>query len=94
MTDFRLGKRKLGDVLCDIGKYMLTVIPFTYFMSDKDGILSIIMVLVFVGILFLLFGFYFVSHSSSYEMISGKSHKRKIKVLKNSVFVVEEEQQK
>ena len=93
MTDFRLGKRKVGDVFCDMGKYMLTVIPFTYFMSDKDGILSIIMVLVFVGILFLLFGLYFVSHSSS-ETMSGYSCKRKIKVLKNSVFVVEEEQQK
>ena len=94
MTDFRLGKSKVGDVFCDMGKYMLTVIPFTYFMSDKDGILSIIIVLVFVGVLFLLFGLYFVSHYSSSEAMSGNSHKRKIKVLKNSVFVVEEEQQK
>ncbi len=90
MSNQILGKKKVGDVLCDIGKYMLTVIPFTYFMADKPGALYVLIVTAIVGVFMIIFGIYFISHSASQE-IKGNSQRKKIKLLKNSVFIVEEE---
>ena len=93
MMDSSLRRKKIGEVLCDVGKYMLTVIPFTYFMADKPDTLYVLIATAFTGFCFIVFGIYFVSHSASKE-VSGNLHKRKIKVLRNSVFVVEEENMK
>ena len=93
MTDSSLKKKKIGEILCDVGKYMLTVIPFTYFMADKPGTLYVLIATAFAGFFLIVFGIYFVSHSASKE-VSGNSHKKKIKILRNSVFVVEEENTK
>ena len=83
-------KKKAGDVLCDIGKYMLTVVPFSYFVTDKPDALYVIIGTAFFGFLFVLFGLY-LSKEKKDRHYSGTSWKRKIKVLKNSVFVVEEQ---
>ena len=83
-------KKKLGDVLCDIGKYMLTVVPFSFFISDKPDTLFVIIGTASFGFLFILFGLYFVKYGKQTD-ITRKGQKKKIKVLKNSVFVVEEE---
>ena len=53
-------KKKAGDVLCDIGKYMLTVVPFSYFLSDKPSAVWIVIGTAFFGVLFILFGLYTV----------------------------------
>ncbi|MBQ7571659.1 MAG: hypothetical protein IJT19_05400 [Bacteroidaceae bacterium] len=83
-------KEKFGDLLCDIGKYMLTVVPFTYFLGDSSGTLLIAITMVVMGMLIVASGLYFTKKSES-ASIRGNSRKRKIRVLKNSVFVVEEE---
>lgn len=83
-------KKKIGDLLCDIGKYMLTVVPFSFMLSDKPGLLYVTIITTFSGIVLILFGLYFIKHSESVSA-SGNAQKRKIRILKNSVFVVEEE---
>lgn len=83
-------KKKLGDVLCDIGKYMLTVVPFSFIISDKPDTLFVIIGTAFFGFLFILFGLYFVKYGKLLDSTK-KGQKKKIKVLKNTVFVVEEE---
>ena len=67
--------KKLGDVFCDIGKYMLTVVPFTYLMSEKPGELYIAITTTISGVLFILYGLYFISHSDSVS-VSGKKKKK------------------
>ena len=89
MIDQSLKWKKLGDVLCDIGKYLLTVIPFTYFMDDKPYVIYILLSTATGGLAFIIFGIYFTSYSS--DIVSGKTKKRKVKVLRNSVFVIEEQ---
>ena len=81
-------RKKLGDVLCDLGKYMLTVVPFSYFISDKPDTLYIVISIVVFGLLLILFGLYFIKQPE--EKTTGTSKKRNIKLLKNTVFVVEE----
>ena len=83
-------KKKAGDVLCDIGKYMLTVVPFSYFVADKPDAMYVIIGTAFFGFLFVLFGLY-LSKEKKDKRVSGTSEKRKIRVLRNSVFVVEEQ---
>ena len=85
-------RKNTGDLLCDIGKYMLTVVPFSYFISDKPDTVYVIIGTAFFGFLFVLFGLYF-SKPQQQTSVSGKAGKRKIRVLKNAVFVVEEERQ-
>ena len=83
-------KGKFGDVLCDIGKYMLTVVPFTYLMGDSTGTLYIAITMVVMGMLIIASGLYFTKKSESVSS-NANSKKRKIRVLKNAVFIVEEE---
>ena len=90
MTEPSTTKKKLGDLLCDIGKYMLTVIPFTYIMADKPAVLYVVISTAVSGVSLILSGLYFISHSGK-KVSAGTSKKRRIRVLKNSVFVVEEE---
>ena len=85
-------KKKLGDLLCDIGKYLITVVPLSYFLSDKDDVIYVVIGTAFFGLLLILFGLYFIK-SSENMTVSKTKQKRKIKVLRNTVFVVEEEQQ-
>lgn len=93
MTDSALlRRRKLGDLLCDIGKYLLTVLPLTYFMSELEGFIYVLCVTALVGVGFIIYGLYFIGMSSG-NAASGTARKRKIRVLRNAVFVVEEEQQ-
>ena len=82
-------RKKMGDILCDIGKYMVTVVPFGYFFSDKPYTLPIIIGTAFFGFLFILFGLYFTKRIDD-KSISTSSNKKKIKKLKNTTFVVEE----
>ena len=82
-------KKKAGDVLCDIGKYMLTVVPFSYFLSDKPAAVWIVIGTAFFGVLFILFGLYFVKHAES-KSVLGKGKKKKFKLMKNAVYSVEE----
>ncbi len=83
-------KGKFGDLLCDIGKYMLTVVPFTYLMGENLDTLLIAITMVVMGMLIVASGLYFTKKSES-TSISGNSKKRKIRMLRNSVFIVEEE---
>lgn len=83
-------RKKAGDVLCDIGKYMVTVIPFSYFISDKPGTLYIIIGMTVFGLLFILYGLYLTKQIDN-KKISGNKEKKTIRVMKNAVFVVEEE---
>ena len=82
-------KKKAGDVLCDIGKYMLTVVPFSYFLSDKPSAVWIVIGTAFFGVLFILFGLYFVKYAES-ETEFGKGKKKKFRLMKNTVYSVEE----
>ena len=82
-------RKKMGDILCDIWKYMVTVVPFGYFFSDKPYTLPIIIGTAFFGFLFILFGLYFTKRTDD-KSISTSSNKKKIKILKNTTFVVEE----
>lgn len=83
-------KGKFGDVLCDIGKYMLTVVPFTYFMGESKGAIYIAITMVVMGMLIVVSGLYFTKKSES-ASVSGTGKKRKIRILRNAVFVVEEQ---
>ncbi|MBR1503694.1 MAG: hypothetical protein IJ618_07430 [Prevotella sp.] len=89
MIDPSLKWKKLGDVLCDIGKYLLTVIPFSYFMADRPNVVYVLLSTAIGGVAFIIFGIYFNSYAS--DLVSGKTKKRKVKLLKNSVFVIEEQ---
>ena len=80
----------MGDVLCDIGKYMLTVIPFTYVMADRPSIPYVIATTAFFGLLFIIFGLYFVKVSET-NAFGQKAKKKKYRLLKNAVFTVEED---
>ncbi|MBR1519758.1 MAG: hypothetical protein IJ635_00795 [Bacteroidaceae bacterium] len=86
-------RKKIGDILCDIEKYMVTVVPFGYFFSDKPYALYVIVGTAFFGFLFILFGLYYTKKPDD-KSISTASGKRKIKILKNATFVVEEQQGK
>ncbi len=83
-------KGKFGDVLCDIGKYMLTVVPFTYFMGESKGAIYIAITMVVMGMLIVASGLYFTKKSES-ASVSETGKKRKIRILRNAVFVVEEQ---
>lgn len=85
-------RQKIGDVLCDIGKYMITVVPFSYFVSDNPNAIYILIGTAFFGFLFVLFGLYFIKNRTP-KVTNVNSEKKKIKILKNTVFVVEEEHQ-
>lgn len=82
-------KRKTGDLLCDTGKYLITVVPLTYVLSDKYDSIYVIVFSAFFGFLFVVFGLFFIRHSETKRTVStGKV--RKYKLLKNSVYTVEE----
>ena len=49
-----LQKKKVSDVLCDMGKYMVTVVPFSYFLSDKPDMLYVVIGMSVFGILVIL----------------------------------------
>ena len=89
MIDPSLKWKKLGDVMCDIGKYLLTVIPFTYFMSDMPNVIYVLLATAVAGVMFIIFGVYLTSFAS--KMTIGNSKKRKVKILRNAVFVIEEQ---
>ena len=83
-------RKKLGDILCDLGKYMLTVVPFSYLISDKPSVIYIIVGTTLFGLLMIIFGLYFVKNVKR-RQTTGQAGKKKVKVLKNSTFVIEEE---
>ena len=83
--------KKLGDVLCDIGKYVATAVPLTYFVSDKPGMTYVIMGAALFSVMFICFGLYFTKKGDMYSA-TGKSNKRRIRVMKNAVFQIEEQQ--
>ena len=85
-----LQKKKVSDVLCDMGKYMVTVVSFSYFLSDKPDMLYVVIGMSVFGILFILFGLYFAKYGKDASTTTS-GQKKKIRILKNSVFVVEEE---
>ena len=82
-------KKKVGDLLCDIGKYMVTVVPFGYFFSNKPDAGYIIVAIAIFGLLFMLFGLYFLKQP--HNTVARSAKKKKIRILKNATFVVEEE---
>ena len=85
-------KKKVGDLMCDIGKYMVTVIPFTYFLQQPDDMVYVISATAVVGVLLMIFGIHFVSQSAV-NAVSGNARKRKIRLLRNATFTVEEQKQ-
>ena len=89
MIDPSLRRKKTGDILCDVGKYLLTVIPFTYFMSDRPSIIYVLLATAIAGVAFVTFGVYLTS--IGHESITGNSKRRKVKILRNSVFIIEEQ---
>ncbi len=89
MIDSSLRRKKTGDILCDVGKYLLTVIPFTYFMSDRPSIIYVLLATAIAGVAFVTFGVYL--SSIGHESITGSSKRRKVKILRNSVFIIEEQ---
>ena len=82
-------KKKLGDLLCDTGKYLVTVVPLTYVLSDKFDSLYVILFSAFVGVLFVIFGLFFIHHSETSAM-TGSGKVKKYKLLKNAIYTVEE----
>ena len=83
-------RKKLGDVICDVGKYMLTVIPFSYFLSDRPSMVYVVISAAVFGVLLTILGLYFVGSVNSKKNGSTKN-KRKIRIMKNTVLWVEEE---
>ena len=83
-------RKQLADVLCDLGKYIATAIPVAYFVANKPGIGYVMMATIFFGLLFVIFGLYFVKSSESNNLSNAR--KRKVKILKNAVFQIEEQQ--
>ena len=82
-------KKKTGDLLCDTGKYLVTVVPLTYVLSDKYDSVYVIVFSAFFGLLFVIFGLFFIKHSEMKKPTStGKV--KKYKLLRNSVYTVEE----
>ena len=81
-------RQKGGDILCDIGKYLVTAVPLTYILSEKFESYLIVIVTSLSGLILILFGLYFIRRSESETMKKGRI--KKIKLLKNSVYTVEE----
>lgn len=83
-------KKKIGDVLCDIGKYMLTVVPFGYFFSEQDNAALIVAAVAFAGIFFITSGILVMKKCKDTNVTNSKTVKKKIKVLRNTTFYIEE----
>ncbi len=81
-------RRKGGDILCDIGKYMITAVPLTYILSEKFESYLIVIVTSLTGLVLILFGLYFIRKSETETVKKGKV--RKVKLLRNSVYTIEE----
>lgn len=81
-------RKKGGDFLCDIGKYLVTAVPLTYILSEKFDSYFIVIVTSLAGVILILFGLYFIRKSETEPVRKGKI--KKIRLLKNSVYTVEE----
>ena len=83
-------RRKTGDLMCDIGKYIATAVPLSYFVADKPYMWLVVVIATFSGLSFIIFGLYFVKKAESEPgHVGGK--RRKVRLLKNVVFQIEEQ---
>lgn len=87
----QIQKKKLADVLCDFGKYIATAVPLGYFIADKPGVGYLVIATTISGVLFITYGLILTKYAEEYSVKNGKSHKRKVKILKNAVFQIEEQ---
>lgn len=85
-------KNKLGDVLCDVGKYMLTVVPFGYFFSEQRYAVLIIIAVAVSGACLVFLGLKLVKKTDESVTVNNASSKKKVKLLKNTTYVIEEQQ--
>ena len=83
-------KKKLTDVLCDLGKYIATAVPLAYFVSDKPGVGYVVIATTIAGIVLVTFGLYFTKSAES-DGHHSNVRKRKVRILKNAVFQIEEQ---
>lgn len=89
-------RHNLGKLFTDLGKYLLTALPFGYLLNTKtEPQLSLFLLILLVGVMFCFFG---VRYSVNAEQLfkkekelQRKGRKKKIKLLKNTTLVVEEE---
>ena len=84
-------KKKLADVLCDFGKYIATAVPLGYFVADKPGVGYLVIATTVFGVLYITYGLILTKYAEDDFTKNGKPHKRKVKILKNAVFLIEEQ---
>ena len=85
-------KKKLTDVLCDLGKYIATAVPLAYFVSDKPGVGYLVIATTIAGIVLVTFGLYIAKLAEKGDGDFSNARKRKVRILKNAVFHIEEQQ--
>ena len=85
-------KKKLADVFCDFGKYIATAVPLAIYVADKSGIGYVVIATTLSGVLFVSFGLYIGKLAEKGDGDLSNARKRKVKILKNAVFQIEEQQ--
>ena len=83
-------RKKTGDLMCDIGKYIATAVPLSYVVADKPYMWLVVVIAAFSGFSFIIFGLYFVKKAEG-EPDHGGGKRRRVRLLKNAVFQIEEQ---
>lgn len=86
-------RRKIGDIFTDLGKYVLTAVPIAFFVSSAHEISWIVLVIISIsGLLLCISGIYIINTADQLDanVTKRKGKQRRVKIQKNSVFVIEE----
>ena len=76
--------------MCDIGKYIATAVPLSFVVADRPYMWLVVIVAAFSGLSFIIFGLYFVKKAESESNHAG-GKRRRVRLLKNAVFQIEEQ---
>lgn len=85
-------RRKIGDILSDLGKYVLTAVPVAYFLSSyHDFTIEVMLYVAIVGVFLCFAGIYVINSADKLEehmqRVKGKKHR--VRLIKNAVISIE-----
>ena len=85
-------RRKIGDILSDLGKYVLTAVPVAYFLSSyHDFTIEVMLFVAVAGVFLCMAGIYVINSADKLEehLQSVKGKKHKVRLMKNAVISIE-----
>ena len=89
---FPASKKKIGDILADLGKYVMTAVPVAYYVTKGNSFsFDIFLYSFLVGALLCIIGIYMINNAEKMEEAlrrrQGKKHK--LKLMRNAQFEIE-----